>query len=96
MTSFPCSKKFLILHSSFLIAPPPPPPPMQALAGQRFSILWKTIFHGVENSAHFFHSVERFFPLCGKNAKKFSIVWKTPALQAGTPRCGLQAMETIP
>ena len=43
-----------------------------------------------------FHSVETFFPLCGKNAKKFSIVWKIPALQAGTPRRGLQAMGTIP
>ncbi len=25
----------------------------------------------------FFHSVETFFPLCGKMAKKFSILWKT-------------------
>jgi tRNA(Ile)-lysidine synthase len=25
-----------------------------------------------------FHSVETFFPLCGKTAKKFSIVWKNP------------------
>lgn len=43
-----------------------------------------------------FHSVERFFPLCGKIAKKFSIVWKTPALQTVTPCRGPQIMETLP
>jgi hypothetical protein len=34
-------------------------------------------FHGAaprENG--FFHSVENIFPLCGKTAKHFSIVWK--------------------
>ena len=44
-----------------------------------FSIVWKNgenIFHCVEKSGCFFHSVETFFPLCGKIAKSFSIVWK--------------------
>ena len=30
----------------------------------------------VEKTAGFFHSVETFFPLCGKIADFFSIVWK--------------------
>ena len=30
-----------------------------------------------------FHSVETFFPLCGKIAKKFSILWKTLVDEAG-------------
>ena len=48
--------------------------------GKSFSIVWKNpekFFHCVEKLASFFHSVETFFPLCGKIAKKFSIVWKT-------------------
>ena len=36
---------------------------------------------GVEcSSAGVFHSVETFFPLCGKIAPTFSIVWKTWAI----------------
>ena len=31
-----------------------------------FSTLWTNSFHCVENSASFFHSVETYFPLCGK------------------------------
>ena len=42
-----------------------------------FSTVWKKFFHCVEKMGLFFHSVETFFPLCGKIAKKFSIVWKT-------------------
>ena len=33
---------------------------------------------GVPPEKQVFHSVETFFPLCGKIAKKFSIVWKNP------------------
>ena len=29
------------------------------------------------SGSKFFHTVETFFPLCGKLAKHFSIVWKT-------------------
>ena len=46
-------------------------------APSSFSTPWNIIFHTVEKSGHFFHTVENFFPLCGKTAKKFSIVWKT-------------------
>jgi hypothetical protein len=35
-----------------------------------FSTLWKHFFHCVEKS-------RKLFPLCGKNGKSFSIVWKT-------------------
>ena len=30
-----------------------------------------------ESRREVFHTVENFFPLCGKIAKHFSIVWKT-------------------
>ena len=46
-------------------------------APSSFSTPWNIIFHTVEKSGHFFHTVENFFPLCGKTAKKFSFVWKT-------------------
>jgi hypothetical protein len=32
----------------------------------------------VEKNGRFFHTVETFFPLCGKTAEKFSIAWKNP------------------
>ena len=50
-----------------------------------FSTVWKKVFHCVENSGLFFHRVEKSFPLCGKNAKKFSIAWKTWAAAALVP-----------
>jgi hypothetical protein len=50
---------------------------------QKFSTVWKKvfhsmenfrkIFHGMEKRGHFFHSVEKSFPYCGKIAEKFSI-----------------------
>jgi hypothetical protein len=32
-------------------------------------MVWKKVFHGMENSG-------KVFPWCGKNAMMFSIVWK--------------------
>ena len=48
-----------------------------AASKRGFASAAATVFHTVEKSGHFFHTVENFFPLCGKTAKKFSIVWKT-------------------
>ena len=33
-----------------------------------------------EEGVRVFHSVETFFPLCGKIGKKFSMLWKTGGL----------------
>ena len=41
-----------------------------------FSTPWKKVFHGVEKTAGFFHSVEKSFPQCGK-------IFVAPIAEAG-------------
>ena len=50
--------------------------------GHRFG----AIMERAERLGKLFHSVETFFPLCGKRAKHFSIVWKSR--RAASPRIG--------
>ena len=44
-----------------------------------FSTLWKNIFHTVEKTGHFFHTMENLlaiFPHNGKTFRRFSTQWK--------------------
>ena len=42
-----------------------------------FSTLWKNIFHTVEKTAQFFHTMEKLFAVFPHNGKNVSTVWKT-------------------
>jgi hypothetical protein len=42
-----------------------------------FSTLWKNIFHTVEKTGHFFHTMEKVFVSFPHNGKNLSTLWKT-------------------
>jgi hypothetical protein len=65
------------------------PPPVRFFAIRRFSMLWKTFFHGMEN----FSGV---FPYHGKFSKKFSIAWKTLPAAALILLAGCSASPPAP
>ena len=51
---------------------------------------------GVPPEKQVFHSVETFFPLCGKIAKKFSIVWKNPGRFSTVWKKVFHSVENFP
>jgi hypothetical protein len=58
---------------------PPSSFPQYGKLFRDFSTLWKNIFHTVEKTGHFFHTMENvlaIFPHNGKTFRQFSTQWK--------------------